>query len=180
MWRVEAKALVSVGSSGRERRWRWKDIVSVRLYYDPARGAPWRHVFELRSRHGPKVVLDNAHFLSRGVYEDRSASYTPFVRAALARIAAANPRARALIAETPKRFFFLTLAALVALLAAAVALIAIPTTFDRLPYAGLVKLLLILLMLPLFWRGVAGALPRGAALDAIPERALPPDPAARS
>ena len=32
----------------------------------------------------------------------------------------------------------------------------------------------LLLMLPVFWRWVIGAMPRGVALDAIPDSALPP------
>src|SRR5690606_30610268 len=95
-WRVEPDALVSRGASGRERRIPWADVVSVRVGFNAARGRPWRHLTELQPRHGAKIELDNAHFLAPGAYEDRSASYGPFVRAALARIGAANPNARAL------------------------------------------------------------------------------------
>jgi hypothetical protein len=30
-------------------------------------------------------------------------------------------------------------------------------------------------MLPIFWRWIFGAMPRGVALNEIPERALPPE-----
>jgi len=173
-WRIDEDALVSRGSSGHERRYRWADIVSVRLYHEPSRERPWRYVFELQPKHQRKIVLDNAHYAGDRAYEERSVSYTPFVRAALARLAVAKPEMRVLIGETPKRYFFLLLAALVAFCALAFALIAIPTPFDAWPYAMPVKLLVILLMLPVLGRWVLGSLPRGVPADAIPPRALPP------
>jgi len=172
-WRVEDDALVTRGS-GAERRYRWKDIVSVRLTAEPAKDRPWRYVFELQPRHQRKIVLDNAHYLAPGEYEDRSASYAPFVRAAAAKLAAANPGAQALIGETPKRYFFLLLTALVALCTLAFVLVAVPNPLDALPYGDIIKFGAILLMLPVFWRWVLKATPRGVPLDAIPERALPP------
>jgi hypothetical protein len=149
-------------------------VVSVRLYFDPAPHRPWRHVFELRPRHGRRIRLDNAHYLARASYEDRSANYAPFVHAALARIAAENPNARALIGETQKRYFFLLTAALVCMGAAAYALIAVRTPLDALPYAALAKFAVILLMLPAFWLWVIRAMPRGVPLEDIPPRAMPP------
>lgn len=173
-WRVEDDALVTRGASGHERRYPWKDIVSVRLCHEPTRARPWRYVFELQPRHNRKIEIDNGHFIGAGAYEDRSSTYTPFVRAALARIAQANPKTQALIGETPKRYFLLLLLALIGLGALAFALVAVRTPFDGAPYANLVKLAIVLLMLPIFWGWVIRAMPRGVALDAIPERALPP------
>lgn len=175
-WRVEDDALVTRGASGHERRYRWKDIVSVRLCDEPARGRPWRYVFELQPKHQRRVELDNAHFVSGGEYEDRSESYTPFVRAALARLAIENPKARALMGETPKRYFMLLLASLIGLGALAIVLTTVRTPLDALPFADLVKFAIILLMLPVFWRWVIRAMPRGVPLDDIPARALPPAP----
>jgi hypothetical protein len=174
-WRVDEDALVVCAASGRERRVVWADVVSVRLCREPARGRPWRHVFELQPRHGRKIELDNAHYAGAAGFEDRSATYAPFVRAALARVAAESPKARALIGETPTRYFLLLIGALVVLGGLAFALVAVPTPLDSLPFAALVKLGLILLMVPIFGRWVLGAMPRGVPLDAIPERALPPE-----
>lgn len=176
-WRVEDDALVTCGASGRERRLAWSDVVAVRLCGAPTRAKPWRHVFELKARNGTRTAIDNGHFVSVGKFEDRSASYAPFVRAALARVQAANPDARALIGETPKRYFMLMLAALIGLGALAFALIVVPSPLDSLPYAGLIKFGLILAMLPVFWRWVIKAFPRGVAIEDIPDRALPPAPA---
>lgn len=174
LWRIDDHALVTRGPTGRERRYPWKEIVSVKLYCEAARGRPWRYVFELQPLHHKRLVLDNAHFLSADAYEDRSESYTPFVRAALRQIAEHNPKARALIGETQKRYFFILLGALVGVGALAVALTALPTPLDALPFAAWVKLVLILLLLPVFLRWVLGAMPRGVPLDSIPERTLPP------
>jgi hypothetical protein len=173
-WRVESDALVTRGGSGNERRYPWKQIVSVRLCHEPAPHRPWRYVFELQPRHQRKIVLDNAHFVARREYEERSAEYARFVRAATQQLAAENPKARALIGETPKRYFFLLLLALIAFGALALALALVRTPLDNLHYANLIKFGIIALMLPVFWRWVIKAMPRGVSLDAIPERALPP------
>ncbi len=176
-WRVEDDALVTRGGGGGEKRYPWTDFISIRLCHEPTRFKPWRYVFELQPRKGAKLVIDNAHYLSVGRFENRSAAYAPFVRAALDRLAAAKPGATALIGETPKRYFFLLLFALMGLGAIAYALIAVPTPLDALPFAGIVKLAIILLMLPIFWAWVLKAMPRGVPLDAIPSRALPPNDA---
>lgn len=173
-WRAEPDALVTCARAGRERRFKWADIVGVRLRCAPTRAKPFRHLFELHSKHGQRIEIDNAHCLGPRRFEDRTEAYAPFVRAALRRIAAANPKARALIGETPKRYFFLVFTALVVLSVGAVALITLPTPLDGMRFAPLLKFGLILVMLPVFFRWVMGAMPKGVALDAIPERALPP------
>jgi hypothetical protein len=173
-WRVEDDALVTRGSSGRERRYRWSDIVSVRLCPSPERARPWRYVFELQPKHQRRIVIDNSHYVGARTFEERSDTYTPFVRAAIAHWAAKHPKGRALIGETPKRYFFLLIGALLGLGALAYVLVAVRTPLDALPFAGLIKFAIILLMLPVFWRWVIGSMPRGVSPDEIPERALPP------
>lgn len=173
-WRVEEDALVSRGQSGRERRYRWADIVSVRLLHDPAKERPWRYVFELQPKHARKIIIDNAHYAGERAFEERSETYTPFVRAAVARWAEEHPKGRALIGETPKRYFFLLIAALLGLGLLAYLLVAVPTPLDAVPYAAVIKFGIILLMLPIFWRWVLKIIPRGVAPDQIPDRALPP------
>lgn len=178
-WRIEDDALVTRGATGGERRYLWREMASIRLCQDPARHRPWRYVFELQPRHKRKIVIDNAHYVGPRDYKDRSDTFTPFVRAAAARLAEESPSTRVLIGETPKRYFFLLLTALVALCALAFVLVAVRTPLDALPYAALIKFAIVALMLPVFWRWVIRAMPRGVPLDAIPERALPPAPPAR-
>jgi len=176
-WRVEPDALVTRGGAGRERRYRWRDIVSVGLYRDPAPNRPWRYVFELQPRDARKIVIDNAHFVSRGQFEERSHDYAPFVRASLASLAEANPKVCALVGQTGKRWFFLLIGALIALGGLAYVLATVRTPLDALPYAALIKFGIILAMLPIFWGWVLKALPRGVPLQNIPEKVLPPDTA---
>jgi len=173
-WRVEEGGLASIGASGHVRRWAWKDFVSVRLCHEPTRLKPWRYTFEAQFKNGQKVSIDNGHYLGPGRFEERTESYTTFVRALLARLAQEAPKLRALIGETPKRYFFLMLGALLGLGALAYVLIVTPSPLDALPFIGAIKLALILAMLPIFWVWVARAMPRGVALDAVPDRALPP------
>jgi hypothetical protein len=174
-WRVEDDALVMRRPGGGEKRTLWRDVIGVRLYHEALRNRPWRYAFELHTRQGARIVIDNAHCLSARQFEERSSRYTPFVRAALGRIAVANPKARLLIGETQKRYFFLMLFALLAIASLALALTVIPTPLDATPLALPIKLGLVLSLLPLFWVGVLRSLPRGAPLDAVPERALPPE-----
>ncbi len=174
-WRVDDDALVSCAASGREKRYRWSDIVSVRLLHDPVRSRAWRYVFELQPKHDRKIVIDNAHYAGARDFEERSESFTPFVRAAIARWAATHPKGSVLIGETPKRYFFLLIAALIFLCVLAYFLVAVRTPLDAMPYANLVKFGIILLMLPIFWRSVLKIVPRGVAPDEIPDRAFPPN-----
>ncbi len=173
-WRVEDDALVTRGGSGNVRRTKWSEIVSVRLYHDPTPQKPFRYMFALKPRDKVTIEIDNAHYVGPGQFEDRSDTYTPFVRAALARVAERSPKAMALMGETPKRYFFLLLLSLIGLCGLAYVLVALPTPLDGLPNAALIKFGIVLLMLPLFWLWVLRAMPRGVPLDAIPERALPP------
>jgi hypothetical protein len=174
-WSVEPDALVTRSSYGAERRYLWKDFASIRLCHEPARHRPWRYVLELQPKHRRKITIDNAHYAGPRDYKDRSETYTPFVRAVAARIAAANPKARALIGETPKRYFFLLLLALVGLGGLAFTLIAVRTPLDQFAFAPLIKFAVVVLMLPFFWRWVIKAMPHGVPMDAIPDRALPPE-----
>jgi len=173
-WRVEDDALVTRGGSGNVRRTKWSEIVSVRLYHDPTPQKPFRYMFALKPHDKVTIVIDNAHYVGPGRYEDRSDAYTPFVRAALARVAERSPKAMALMGETPKRYFFLLVLSLIGLCGVAYVLVALPTPLDGLAYADLIKFGIVLAMLPLFWLWVLRAMPRGVPLDSIPERALPP------
>lgn len=175
-WRVEDEALTTRGVSGKLRRLAWREVGCIRICSAPTLLKPHRHVFEIQPRRGPKIVIDNTHFLGFGRYEDRSESFTPFVRAAIDRLIAVNPQARALIGETPKRYFFLLLGGLIGFGALAFAIATVPTPLDAFSATPLLKLLVILGMLPVFTRWVLGAMPRGVALTAIPDRALPAAP----
>lgn len=174
-WRVEPDALVMHGASGAERRLPWAEIVGVRLYKEALGRRPFRYAFELQPKHRRKITLDNAHFISPGVYEDRSAAYVAFVRAALAAIARENPKARALMAETPKRYFLLLLLVLLALGVGALGLALWPTPVSWGVMGSPVKMALMAGVLALSWALVLRVMPRGVRLDAIPPHVLPED-----
>ena len=64
--RIEADGLFSRSSSGSERLLPWREIVSIRLFHDPARKRPWRYVCELQPKHNRKIIIDNAHYAGEG------------------------------------------------------------------------------------------------------------------
>lgn len=173
-WRVEDDALVTRGGSGVEKRYPWTEFVSIRLCSEPARFRPWRYVCELQPRDRRKIVIDNAHWSGPRCFENRSNDYAPFVRAIIARLAAVRPAGTVLIGETPKRYFLLLMFALLGLGGLAFVLIAAPTPIDATPYAAAIKFAIILLMLPVFWRWVLRAMPRGVPFTDVPDRAMPP------
>jgi hypothetical protein len=74
------------------------DIRAIRLYRSPglrldggAEVAPGFERCVIRRGHGRAIVLTSKHCLGIGRFEDRSASFDPFVQALIARVAAANP-----------------------------------------------------------------------------------------
>lgn len=67
-------------------------VRQVRLSTDPSFGKD-RSRCILLDREGHKLKLDSKHFKGLGTLEDRSSTYTPFVRALLQRVAAAAPHA---------------------------------------------------------------------------------------
>jgi len=75
------------------------DVHQVRLSADPSFGKD-RSRCTLLDREGHKLKLDSKHFKELGTLEDRSSTYTPFVRALLQRVAAAAPHARFVAGST--------------------------------------------------------------------------------
>ncbi len=73
------------------------NIRVIRLYRSPGMrldGAEIAPDFErcvIRRGHGRPIVLTSKHYLGIGCFEDRLASFGPFVQALIARVAVANP-----------------------------------------------------------------------------------------
>jgi hypothetical protein len=65
-------------------------ITELRLSFDPTRFDTHRYRCDVRIA-GGAGTLWSTHFAGVGEFEDRAATYTPFVRAVIARVAAANP-----------------------------------------------------------------------------------------
>ena len=60
----------------------------------------------------------------------------------------------------------------------AVVMMTIPTPFDYLSFSSFIRIGIILILLPVLFRWIKKARPRGITLDEIPEDALPPVAAA--
>ncbi len=144
-WRVEDDCLIWIRPSGDSLTLLWKDVGAVRAAFAPTRWKTWRHVFELTTRKGSRLVIDNAHFKSVGNFEDRSPKFIPFVLACLDRVVAQAPDARASVGAGPLSYFgqMAFMLGMMAVLAAV--LLLLPT-----PLGGviIVKMLLVAAMLP--------------------------------
>jgi hypothetical protein len=75
---------------GGAARFAYTGITELRLSYDPTRFDARRHRCDVRSASGAGTLW-STHFAGVADFEDRAASYTPFVRALVAHVAAANP-----------------------------------------------------------------------------------------
>lgn len=172
-WHADPAALAFRNDEGVVQRYPWKDVAGVRLSYAPTQIKTWRHIFEIDMKNGKRISIDNAHFKSVGSFEDRSASYVPFVREALARIQAEAPDARVRVGSRPFSYFAQILFVAAAFAALAAVFILLPTPLDAIPGFLIIKALVVLMLLPFFFRWVIHARPRGARLDALPADALP-------
>jgi len=148
-WRVEDDALVRRGADGIEARWNWRDARAVRLRWFPSYAKPWLHQFRVETA-AAKVTIDNGHFQGIASFEERSATYTPFVRAALERIRTLSPNVQVHIGSTPLAFW--ATMALVAVsfagLAAVLILLPLPAPFPVVVMAKLGVIAYGLFLLP--------------------------------
>jgi hypothetical protein len=182
-WRVEVDALVIKAPPGKapsrkelssaESSISWKDVVNVRLAYAPGRFQKWRYVFVLQPKTGRKIEIDNSHYSGFAEFEDRSDTYVPFVRAALERIRDQAPQARAQIGSGIVSYVLNLLFVSAMFTILAILLIVIPTPLDFLSFSSFIKLGIIMVFLPVLYRWITKARPRGIKLDDIPPDALP-------
>lgn len=148
-WRVEDDALLRRAPDGAEQRIAWRDVTALRIRFYPTIAKPWLHQFRIDTR-AASMTIDNGHFAGLADFEDRSASYSPFVRAALERIRERAPIAQVRVGSRPLAFWasmaFVTLS--LVLLAAVMIVLPFPAP---LPVAALAKLAIIvygIVMLP--------------------------------
>ena len=162
-WRAEDDALVCRKPDGKEPKLLWRDVALVRLRQYPTAAKPWLHEFHIETPR-TQVTLDNCHFLGVGNFEDRSATYTPFVRAALERIRAEAPNVRVRIGATGGGYFGALAVAVLGLLALAGALFLIPLPAP-LPLVIIVKLGVIAYAASMMPRWLRANRPREATLE---------------
>jgi hypothetical protein len=134
-----------------EGRFAYREIVKVNISCVPSLGQTLYRCL-LRSGTGKKAVLTSATYKRLGVIEDRSASYVPFVRELLLRVAGANPKA----SFTAGQAFGLWLSWIVILVLTGLILAGalVLTVAGQLPVSGSASLLVLLIMLPIGWRVV--------------------------
>ncbi len=163
IWRVESETLVWTRPSGETVTLLWRDVISLRIAFAATRWKPRRHLFELGTRQGLCLALDNCHFVSFGRFEDRTSTFTPFVRACIAKVAVAAPRAVGRIGARPAVYLSQLAFAGVAFALLLMVLVALPTPIGVLV---VVKLLLILAGLPMLIHWAIRSRPRRAEMSA--------------
>lgn len=161
-WRVEDEALVRRDIDGTESRWAWTDMRAVRLRWFPTYAKPWLHQFRIETA-ASKATIDNGHFQGIGQFEDRSASYGPFVRAALERIRALSPSAQVHIGSTTLAFWATMIFVALSFAGLAVVLILLPFPAYN-PVVLIAKLAIIAYGLMLLPRWVSKNRPRRSDL----------------
>lgn len=174
-WRLLPDALELTGGPGAEpglvQRFAYRDMVQVRLSYRPSRFDTGRYACGLALRSGQHLTIVSTHYAGVASFEDRAASYTPFVRELIGRIAAANPQARFRGGRHPAAY----LAEHGFLLAMIVVLLLVLLEVGVLPFGDIVmvKLGIVLATLPLAFVYARRNWPRTFDPRAIPADVLP-------
>ena len=172
VWSVEGDSLVHKRADGTVARRQLSEVTSVRLRYAPTSYKTWRYAFEIRFKAGHAWHIDNGHFAGIADFEDRSATFVPFVREVIQLVSQHAPQARAYLGSSWTSYL-LQVGFLV------IAFSALAGVFLMLPIgAGIsgmvvVKLAIIAFFLPVVLKWVRRALPQGVPINAIPEDAYP-------
>jgi hypothetical protein len=157
--------------AGGPARFPCTDIVRLRLRFDPTRFDHERHRCEITMRDGTKASIWSTHYVSIGEFENRAATYTPLVRALVARVAAANPACDFRVGKKGLVFW----AEFAFLFAMFTLLVFVLMAFGGYGLSGLVivKLVIVIGFIPLLLRYMHKNRPGRFKPDAIPDDALP-------
>jgi hypothetical protein len=160
--------------AGGVARFPYAHIAEVRVLFDPTRFDAQRHRCDLTLRNGMRATFWSTHYVSVGEFEDRGASYRPFVRALVGHAAAANPACRFRAGKRPLVYWaeLIFLLLMAALLVFVLALVGGSGLSDLV----LVKLAIVLALLPLLWRYARKNRPRRFQPAEIPPDVLPERP----
>jgi hypothetical protein len=176
-WRVEPDALVFRDAEGRELREAWRDAVAVRLRYAPSRFKTWLYITEISFKSGRSWTIDNSHFAGFADFEDRTATYTPFVHAVLERLAANAPDIKAYSGTTMISYVAQIGIVAIAFAALAAVFLSIPVFESSDPWWLVAKLAIIAVMIPPFITWVRRNYPHTFSIHAVPDDAVPkPEP----
>jgi hypothetical protein len=152
---------------GGEGQLAYRDVRVLRLI---AYTSPIGETFQctLRGRNGDKIKLRSAHYQSLNNFEDRTATYAPFMRALAPRIAAATPDAKFIAGSTALWTVWLILG----VLCLGVVLLLILSLVEGLPPAGawVIAIGVCIAAVPLAWRRI-----REGGANRFDPTALPPE-----
>lgn len=156
--------------SGHEILIPWREILAVRVAYGPTRFKTWRHLLELTLADRSRLTIDNAHFKGVADFEDRSATYTPFVLDVLENLKTANP-------GVPVRAGAATLGYWASATFVTAVFIVLGMILMIMPIPGVMvwmKLGIIAFSLPALAAWFVKARPRAVSIHAVPADSLPP------
>jgi hypothetical protein len=175
IWRLTSDALELQGgpTAGPDvvMRFPYRDIVGVRLSYAPSRVDSARYRCDLTMRSGGTIAMLSTNYAGIADFEDRAATYAPFVRTLIAKVAAANPSARFRSGKNPitywaEHFFLLAMVALL------IFVLSITGTMP-LSDSSWAKLFIIIGFIPLLIVYTRKNWPNRFKPDAIPSDVLP-------
>ncbi len=137
----------------------YSDVTELQLIsYGGFGGAQYQA--RLARKNGRPVKLRSHHYVSLGNFEDRSETYTPFVRELARRIAEQQPQARFRAGSTALWIAWLLIALFIALVAVAVIADAVMPSASAIP-----AIIVLVVGLPLIWREVRKG--RAATFDPV-------------
>jgi hypothetical protein len=156
---------------GGPARFPYADVAELRLSFDPTRFDTRRHRCDVTLSGGERGTLWSTHFVGVAEFEDRAATYTPFVRALIARVAAANPNC-AFRAGTRPLGYWSGLIFLLVMAIVAVWLLAL-VGGSAISDVTWTKLFVVIAMIPLALAYARKNRPRRFLPEAIPDDVLP-------
>jgi hypothetical protein len=170
-WTLGPSALVRAEAEATAQRLPYRDIAELRLSYDPTRFDTHRFRCDLSLGDGVHVNFMSTSYISIGTFEDRGASYSPFVRELVARVAQAAPQCQFRAGKRPWRYWLEH----VFLLAMLLVLAAVVTTVSGMPIHVIVavKLGIIVAYIPIAFLYAKHNWPRRFTPDRIPPEVLP-------
>jgi hypothetical protein len=168
---LEADALAYTRGSGAAVRLPFASVRAVRLFYNPTRFDQVRFHCDVTLAGGTRERIPSTSYAGIGDFEDRAAAYSRFVRALVARVAAASPACR----FRAGRSALLYVAEHAFLLAALLALALVIALVGGFSPSGIVatKLAVIAFYIPVAIRYARRNWPRSFSPAAIPADVLP-------
>jgi hypothetical protein len=167
-YRLSDGAVAWENASGRDSL-AFAAVERIRIHDAPMAFGPTLRRCVLRAG-GKKLIVPSLHYRGVGSTEDRSASYAPFVRELVARIARANPNVR-IIAGRTRAAQAVWIGLLIAILAA-FALAIVLLVRGEAPWQGVFFVGIAIGFLPMTWRAARQPGARKVDADAIPAELL--------